>query len=100
MSALAWAGLQTPLVHQVDVVPETTIKCKRPDGKKSVRITSACDKNYWVKVYPSSSARRWEINLLKIPGAMLVVDTPLLKILTSKVRCVQVHDASFLLKGS
>ena len=81
MSALAWAGLQTPLVHQVDVVPETTIKCKRPDGKQSVRITSACDKNYWVKVYPSSSERRWEINLLKIPGAMLVVDTPLLKVM-------------------
>ena len=81
MSALAWAGLHAPLVHQVDVVPETTIKCKRPDGQQSVRITSACDKNDWVKVYPHSSARRWEINLLKIPGATLVVDTPLLKVM-------------------
>ncbi|MCW0220755.1 MAG: hypothetical protein OJI67_20675 [Prosthecobacter sp.] len=74
--ALATAGPHFTETHQVDMIPYAP-----STSQGSVRPTSAPFDGAWIKTFPSTSARRVDVNLLMIPGAVLVVDTPALKVM-------------------
>ena len=79
--ALATSGLHFNEPHQVDIVPEEMILFRPSKSQDVVRVTSFPFGGYWVKVFPSTSTRRVEMNLMMIPDAILVVDTPALKVM-------------------